>query len=1139
MKRYLLALVAVLACLPSAPVQAQNLIHRYSFHGSANDSVGTANGTIIGNVTIQTDGSSPMANGTAVFGGGTMTSSPSYISLPPSVVSGLQNASIEIFTTNFNVPNDNGGNGSRYQTLFAAATANPDTTNYMILSPDRGTPSGLDALGIATRISNGSEINAVAVNPLPAWVQNHVIDVVYSGFTGIGSTGTETLYLDGTVVASTPTTLSFAAMNATPEGIAQVGIGGGSPFNDPTFSGSINEVRIFDNALSTTQIAANVAAGPGTVAAAPVMTLSGVAISNITPYGATITWSTSNVSSDLVNYGTTTQYGSALYGTGNTTAHSVTLSSLQPGTTYHFLVSSTDNYGQSATGTDQTFTTAPPAELVSLQTPSQLPAGGTGTGTVSLNAPAPVGGAVITLSTRYGEQATVPATVTILGGQTSASFPVTALTIGNQATVAITAFYNGISLTQQTTVVASGSVGLSFSPTDIGPSGTSTGTVVIANPAAPGGVPIDLSSDSAAVTVPASVVIPGGQTNATFSALGNSVAQTTTAHITATMTGAGSSTPQALTVEPASVTGLRVAPASVIGGTSDTGTVTLSAIAPTGGLTVSLESGDPSVMVPTTVIVPDGSTTGTFPITTTPVGQITPVTLSASEDPSFPQTPAGATQTASLTVTPPTVTALTLTPSAVFGGNDSTGTITLSDPAPADGLTVNVQSSNTASATVPATVTVAAGQTTATFPITTAAVAATVTISASTDASFPTSPVGATQTALLTVSTVGFTLSVNPSTVSLGTPATGTITLSGPAPTGGLTMYLEAYNPIAGESTPASVPSSVTVAAGATTATFPVTTQAVSTGTSVTLLASASSTFPTGATQSTTLTVAASGISVSLAASTATAGTPVTGTVTLSGPAPTGGETVNLASSNASAASVPSTVTVASGATAATFQISTYSAATGIVITATTPQGQSGTASVTVTANSGYSYAAGWDLVSLPYDYSNLTPAQIFGFSTANLFQWSPMSLQYVTTAATTANAVHPGIGYWVYLPQGGQVTTVGTPTDTSQPFSVAVLPGWNMIGDPFSTSVSVSGLTATVNTSVYPYGSAGSLLPALYGYTPGASGTVGTYNLLGSDGTLVSGQGYWLYATQSLTLTFPAPNPVGPPPPAAPGARQ
>src|SRR6266566_4987267 len=98
-----------------------------------------------------------------------------------------------------------------------------------------------------------------------------------------------------------------------------------------------------------------------------------------------------------------------------------------------------------------------------------------------------------------------------------------------------------------------------------------------------------------------------------------------------------------------SLSALSVSPSTVTGGDSSTGTVTLSAPAPSGGAIVSLASSDTSVAtVPDTITVPTGATSTTFPVSTSPVGTSTSVTISGSYS--------GSTQAASLTVTPPTTT---------------------------------------------------------------------------------------------------------------------------------------------------------------------------------------------------------------------------------------------------------------------------------------------------------------------------------------------------------------------------------------------------------------------------------------------------------------------------------------------------
>jgi len=167
--------------------------------------------------------------------------------------------------------------------------------------------------------------------------------------------------------------------------------------------------------------------------------------------------------------------------------------------------------------------------------------------------------------------------------------------------------------------------------------------------------------------------------------------------------------------------------------------------------------------------------------------------------------------------TQPSLSSLSLNPTSVVGGNSSTGTVTLTAPAPSGGFVVNLSSSNTNVATVPSTVTVPAGATSANFTVSTQAVssATSVTITASAG--------GVSRTATLTVnpapSVTLQSLTISPTSVWGGSTATGTVTLSGPAPAGGVVVQLRS------SSSRASVPSTVTVPAGATSARFTIQTR--------------------------------------------------------------------------------------------------------------------------------------------------------------------------------------------------------------------------------------------------------------------------------------------------------------------------
>jgi hypothetical protein len=161
------------------------------------------------------------------------------------------------------------------------------------------------------------------------------------------------------------------------------------------------------------------------------------------------------------------------------------------------------------------------------------------------------------------------------------------------------------------------------------------------------------------------------------------------------------------------LTSLSLQPTSVPGGGTSTGTVTLNAAAPAGGTVVTLSSSNTAVAaVPASVTVPAGATTVGFAVTTNAVTSATAVTISA--------TSGGGTRSAALTVTPAAaLLSITLSPNSVKGGTRSTGTITLSTVAPLGGVTVTVSSSHLNIATVPSSITVAAGATSAQFTVST------------------------------------------------------------------------------------------------------------------------------------------------------------------------------------------------------------------------------------------------------------------------------------------------------------------------------------------------------------------------------------------------------------------------------------
>jgi hypothetical protein len=181
-------------------------------------------------------------------------------------------------------------------------------------------------------------------------------------------------------------------------------------------------------------------------------------------------------------------------------------------------------------------------------------------------------------------------------------------------------------------------------------------------------------------------------------------------------------------------------PNPVAGGNPSSGTVTLTSAAGTNGAVVSLSSAGAAVHVPASVTVSGGATSASFAITTSAVTTQTLVSVSASY--------AGVTKTTTVTVNPSApvaLSAVTLNPTSLRGGGSVAGTVTLSAPAPAGGVTVTLASSKPAIAPAPASVVVAAGATSKGFAIATTRPSrnASVTITASYG--------GVTKTASLTV----------------------------------------------------------------------------------------------------------------------------------------------------------------------------------------------------------------------------------------------------------------------------------------------------------------------------------------------------------------------------------------------------
>lgn len=388
---------------------------------------------------------------------------------------------------------------------------------------------------------------------------------------------------------------------------------------------------------------------------------------------------------------------------------------------------------------------------------------------------------------------------------------------------------------------------------------------------------------------------------------------------------------------------LALTPSTIVGGNTVAGTVTLAAPAPAGGTTVILTSsalglagfpsprlGPSTTVVSTQLVVPQGQASATFSVKTGGVAITSSVVISAAD-------PSGNTS-ATVTLTPASITRVTLALSSVTGGATVSGTLDLDGEAPVGtGTTANLGVGTLNSlatdpnlvsrplpAAVPATVSIRPRAKGASFSVTTSPVslATTVAVGAAIGAAAG-SP--SARTAQLRIDPpVVTSMTVSPSSSIGGAAATANVVLSGAAPGSGIPLTLASSSPAA------TIASTATIAAGSDRIALPVATSDVSRSVSVDLAASTGAIDIPSDPASAVATLASVGRSATLALTPlramqlqlspaqVLAGQSATATVILNGRVPLTPRTIALSSAGLR---MPSQVTVPVGSDRASFTV--------------------------------------------------------------------------------------------------------------------------------------------------------------------------------------------------------------------------
>ncbi len=245
MKRQMLVLMAVVL-VGGVPAGAQaGLVHRYSFDANANDLVGTAHGTLVNNTgnALYSGGQLRLGNDGSQSSG---ANNGDYVDLPNGIISALGNhATFEAWIT------WGGPSSSNWQRIFdfGTSTGGENVSNggtyYVFLTPRNSTSSTYRG-----EYKDGSTVQYIHhTAALPVGVQQHVA-LVWDGTAGVAR-----MYLNGQPVGSNTLHMTLSSIPDVNNWL------GRSQFNDPLFTGSYNEFRIYDHAMTDAEVLASFQGG--------------------------------------------------------------------------------------------------------------------------------------------------------------------------------------------------------------------------------------------------------------------------------------------------------------------------------------------------------------------------------------------------------------------------------------------------------------------------------------------------------------------------------------------------------------------------------------------------------------------------------------------------------------------------------------------------------------------------------------------------------------------------------------------------------------------------------------------------------------------------------------------------------------
>jgi hypothetical protein len=236
-----LVLAGVVGLIYTARVGYGTMTHQYTFNdGTAKDSVGAVNGTLVNGASV--------IDGSLVFDKSVNTGSNTdpgigqYMTLPRNILH-TPDFTIEAWVTN------TGGQPWQRILDFGNSVINDQGVatgkGFIIL-----TNNGCAQISVSSW-GNADDTDLVSGGTIGSGEEHHVV------YTHSFSDKTTSLYVDGKLVRS-----GLAHVDPSTAEFSNFWIGRSQFSVDPFFAGSINELRVYDNAITSGQVLADFTAGP-------------------------------------------------------------------------------------------------------------------------------------------------------------------------------------------------------------------------------------------------------------------------------------------------------------------------------------------------------------------------------------------------------------------------------------------------------------------------------------------------------------------------------------------------------------------------------------------------------------------------------------------------------------------------------------------------------------------------------------------------------------------------------------------------------------------------------------------------------------------------------------------------------------